>query len=177
MIRRTFGGREIVIRKISKKDLGRAKDFSDFINSLVKEDAKVLINKKQSIVDERSWLKSTFEKSKVSKRVNLIAEHNGKIVGSARIESGRWRKSHVGEFGISIRDGYRGIGLGKCLMSEIIKLAKKELGVKIIRLCVYSNNKPAISLYKKLGFKKVAEIPRQIQYKGKLVSELIMLLF
>ncbi len=176
MIRRIFGGQEIVIRKISKKDLGKAKEFSDFINSFVKEDAKVLINKKQTLAEEKSWLKSNL-KDQNSKRVNLVAEHKDKIVGSARVESGRWRKSHVGEFGITIRSGYRGIGLGKYLASETIKLARKELGVKIIRLCVYSDNKPAISLYKKLGFKKVAEIPEQIQYKGKLISELIMLLF
>lgn len=176
MIRRIFGGKEIVIRKISKKDLGRAKDFLDFINSLVRENAKILINKKQTLAEERSWLKDSL-KGRSSKRVNLIAEHKGKIVGSARVESGRWRKSHVGEFGITVRNGYRGVGLGKYLASETIRLAKKDLGVKIIRLSVYSSNKPAISLYKKLGFKKVAEIPRQIRYKGKLISELIMLLF
>jgi ribosomal protein S18 acetylase RimI-like enzyme len=63
-------------------------------------------------------------------------------------------------------------------MEEIIKLAKKELrpGLKIIRLSVYSNNKIAIALYKKYGFKEVAKIPKQIQYKGKLIDEIIMLL-
>ena len=46
-------------------------------------------------------------------------------------------------------------------MKEIIKLAKKELKPKpkIIRLGVYSINKPAISLYKKFGFKKSSQNP------------------
>ncbi|PIV12707.1 MAG: GNAT family N-acetyltransferase, partial [Candidatus Nealsonbacteria bacterium CG03_land_8_20_14_0_80_36_12] len=47
---------------------------------------------------------------------------------------------------------------------------------KIIRLSVFPTNKAAIGLYKKLGFKKVAKISKQIQYKGKLVDEIIMLL-
>ena len=62
-------------------------------------------------------------------------------------------------------------------MSEIIKLAKKKLKprLKFIRLGVYPNNKPALALYRKFGFKKAAKIPKQIQYKGKLLDEIIML--
>jgi len=72
----------------------------------------------------------------------------------------------------------RGVGMGKYLMAEVIKLAKRELKPKpeIIRLSVFSNNKPAISLYRKIGFKEVGRIPKQIQYQGKLVDEIIMLL-
>jgi len=83
------------------------------------------------------------------------------------------------EFGITIRKDYRRIGLGNYLMKEIIKLAKKELKPKpkIIRLSVFSNNKPAINLYKKHGFKKVAVIPDQLQYKGRLVDQAVMLLY
>jgi len=67
-----------------------------------------------------------------------------------------------------------GLDFGK----EILKLAKKELKPKpkIIRLSVFSTNKPAISLYKKIGFKIVAKIPKQISYKGKFIDEVIMLL-
>jgi len=39
---------------------------------------------------------------------------------------------------------------------------------------VYVNNEPAIKLYKKMGFKRVARIPKHIQYKGKLIDEFIM---
>jgi len=95
-----------------------------------------------------------------------------------QIELGKERQNHVGGLGISIRNGYRGIGLGEYLMKEIIKLTKKELKPKpkIIRLSVLPNNKPAIGLYKKCGFKKVAAVPKQMQYKGKLLDEIVMLL-
>lgn len=62
-------------------------------------------------------------------------------------------------------------------MAEVLKLAKKELRPrpKIIKLSVYSKNKIAQNLYKKFGFKKVAKIPKQFQYKGKLLDEVIMI--
>jgi len=62
-------------------------------------------------------------------------------------------------------------------MFGIIELAKKEFNpkLKIIQLRVYINNKSAINLYKKMGFKIVAKMPKQIQFKGKLIDEFIML--
>jgi len=92
----------------------------------------------------------------------LLAEDKNKIVGISSVELRKDRESHVGEFGISIRKEYRGIGLGKKLMKEVLKLAKRELKPKIIRLSVFSENKIAPNLYKKFGFKEVARIPKQI---------------
>ena len=61
-------------------------------------------------------------------------------------------------------------------MSEVLKLAKKELlGLKIFELEVYKINKPARVLYKKMGFKDIAKIPRAIQHKGKLEAEYLMM--
>ena len=111
-------------------------------------------------------------------KVFLIAECGDQIISIVSITLGPRRKNHIGTLAISIRDGYRGLGLGAHLMSEIIALAKKDLkpNLKIIQLEVYANNKPAIGLYEKLGFKTVAMLPRQIQYKGELIDELIMIL-
>ena len=173
-----FNRKRIKIRKISKKDLRNVEKFQDFINSLIKKGAQIMMNKKFSLKEEKKWLKEQLKKIKKHKKVSLIAEHNNMVVGNTDIDLKIGRQSHIGEFGITIRDGYRGIGLGSYLMNKIIKLAKKELKPqpKIIRLGVFSTNKPAIGLYKKFGFKKVAKIPKQIAIKGKLVDEIIMLL-
>lgn len=177
MATKTFDKRRITIRKITKSDLKNADKFKDFINSLIEEEVKILMNRKIDLKGELEFIKNTLVGIKNKSRVFIVAEHNNKIVGTTSIELERWRKNHIGKFGITVVAGYRGIGLGKYLMSEVIKLAKKELNPKpkIIQLEVYINNKPAISLYKKLGFKLVGKIPKQIQYKGKLITELIMM--
>jgi len=169
-----FGDKKITIRKIAKSDLRNAKKFQDFINSLVEEEAKILMNKKATLKEEKAFIEGLLRNKN---KVYLLAECDNKIVGGTAIELGRWRRNHIGSFGITIAKDYRGIGLGKYLMSEIIKLAKKELKPKIIQLEVYVNNKPAINLYKKMGFKIVAKMPKQIQWKGKLVDEFIMILY
>jgi len=174
---KTFKDKKIIIRKAVKSDLRNVKKFQVFINSLIEEEAKILMNKKATLKEEKEFLEGMLKGLKNKNRVYLVAEYDDKIIGATSIELDRYRRNHIGKFGITIINGYRGIGLGKHLMSEIIELAKKELSPKpkIIQLEVYTNNKPAINLYKKMGLKIVAKIPKQIQWKNKLISELIMM--
>lgn len=173
-----FNGKKITIRPFSRKDIYSPKKFQDFINSLIEEDAMIKWNRKVSLKEEIDWLKNTIKDIKRHKRVFLTAENDEIVVGTVQIALNRGRQNHVGNLGVIIRKDYRGIGLGKYLMAEIIKLARKELKPKpkIIRLSVFPTNKPAIRLYKKYGFKKVALVPNQFKYKGKLYDEMIMLL-
>ncbi len=174
---KTFQGKKIKISKPSIKDLKRIKNFQDYINSLVKEEAQIGRNKKISLKEEKEWLLKLLKGMKQGKIVLLIVEDNNKIIGNTSIGLGKERQNHIGDFGIAIRKGYRGMGIGSYLMKEIIKLAQKELKPKprIIQLSVFSTNKLAIELYKKYGFKRVAKIPDQFSYKGKLISEVVML--
>jgi ribosomal protein S18 acetylase RimI-like enzyme len=174
---KTFGDKKLAISPLSKKDFKFAKEFLDFINSLIEEDAKILMNKKMNLKEEMEFLERGVKSTKGRKKVYLIAKDGNKVVANTSIELGAYKRNHIGRFAIGIRDGYRGNGLGTYLMQELMKLAKKELepSPKIFQLEVYENNKPAIGLYKKMGFKIVGRIPKQIQHKGKLISEYIMI--
>jgi ribosomal protein S18 acetylase RimI-like enzyme len=172
-----FGDKKIIIRQARSGDVVNVKKFRSFINFLVVEDVKILMNEKATLREEKEYVVSMLKGIKSKTRVYLIAEYNNKIIGTTSIELERWRRNHIGRFSIAINNGYRRMGLGKHMMEEIIKLAKKDLNPKpkIIQLEVYANNEPAIGLYKKMGFKIVAKLPEQIQHKGKLIDELIML--
>lgn len=176
---KTFCDKKITIGTIKKRDLNNLREFQSFINSLVEENAKILMNEKINLKDEKEFIASALKGIKNKSKVFVIARDGNKIVGNTSIERQRWKRNHMGRFAIAITQGYRGVGLGKHLMSEVIKLAKNEFGsgLKVIQLEVYANNKPAISLYKKMGFKIMAKLPRQVQHKGKLISEYIMLKF
>lgn len=173
---KNFGNKKIIIRRIGKSDLKKAKLFQEYINLLVKEPAMLLLNKKQTLQNEKDFINRTLLAQKNKSGVCIIAQHDGKIVGLSDVKLKPLAKNHIGLFGITVRQEYRGIGLGKYLMQEALKLAKKELpGLKIFELEVYEINKPARALYKKMGFKDVAKIPRAIQYKGRLQAEYLMM--
>ena len=177
---KTFGNKQIIIRPLLSKDLKAAKKFQNFLNSLIKENAKITTSRQLTLKEEINFLKSALKGAKSKKKVLLVAEDNnsGIVAGLTNIHLKDGRQSHVGHLGISIRNGYRGAGLGSFLMREIISLAKKTLKPRpqILRLSVFPNNKPALKLYKKFGFKKAASIPRQFEYKGKLLDEVVMIL-
>lgn len=166
---------KIIIRPLSQKDLGKAKQFQIFINRLIEEDAPLKANKKVSLKEEENWLKNQLAKIKAKKTILLVAESNNKIIGNCGLDIDWGRRSHVAKFCITIDKDYRSQGVGGKLAKEIIQQAKTKLKAKIIRLSVYPTNKKAIKFYQKLGFKQVSIVPKQIQEKGKLISEIIML--
>lgn len=174
-----FGDMVITIRCLAQSDLKWPERFQDYVNSLIEEEAKILMKTKKTEKEEKKWLKERVDSIRKGKSVSLVAEHNKIVVGVASIDLERERQSHIGDFSISVRSGYRGIGLGTCLIKEVLGLARKDLKPKprIIRLGVFANNAPAINLYKKMGFRQVAKIPDQLEFQKKLIDEIIMLLY
>lgn len=170
-------GEEIILRTLRASDLKRVKEFRNFINSIIAEDDFISMNRKRKLKEERDWLKNNLNQTKSGKKVLVIAENKGKIIGNCMIASGEGVGNHIGILGIAIVKEKRGIGIGKELIEETINFAKNKLRfkLKIIRLPCMETNKAAQNLYRKVGFKEVAKIPKQIQRKGKLISEIVML--
>src|SRR3989338_8751113 len=101
-------GREIIIRFPEKND---AKEAWKFYNKVIKETESLSRITPVSLKDEKKWVDEVILKMKKKKSVNLFAEHDGKIIGSASIERKTdQRKSHVGRFGICILQEFTGIG-------------------------------------------------------------------
>ena len=117
---KNFKGKKSTIRSLSKSDLKSPKKFQVFINSLIKEDAQVGLNRKVSLKEELNWIKGVLKKEAKRQSVYLVAEHEGKIVGSIGINSLMGRENHVANFGIAIRKDYRRISLGESQTARVI---------------------------------------------------------
>jgi len=179
MEKKRFGEKEIIIRSLCEDDLQHVEKFQEYVNSLIEEEARISTNKEISLEEEREYLTGMLKGVRSQKRILLVAERDGEVVGATNINLGVGGQEHVGSFGIAVRKDCRGIGLGKYLMGEVIKQARTELisSPSIIKLDVLEGNDSAISLYESYGFKKVAEIPDQVRYKGELLSLIVMLLY
>ncbi len=171
-VRIRLNDKEILLRRPMLDD---TKSILKLYNSLIEEGAQLSINKKLTFKEENEWMKNQLNLIKQDKLHRFVATYNEEIVGSIEMKKGMWRESHVGEImGVVTEKQYRGIGLGTVMMKEMIKIAKQEPDIKVIYVRPFVTNKPAIGLYKKVGFKKVATLPKRHFYKGKYVDELIM---
>jgi ribosomal protein S18 acetylase RimI-like enzyme len=81
-----------------------------------------------------------------------VYEINNMVASTYRIQYKGYRMSHIAYFGgFAMHPEYRGKGLGKKIMQEIMGRLKNE-GIKRLELFVVCDNERAINFYKKLGF-------------------------
>jgi L-phenylalanine/L-methionine N-acetyltransferase len=84
----------------------------------------------------------------------LVACADGEVVGDLTLETypTRWRRRHVGEIGMAVRDDRQGKGIGTALMEAALDLADNWPNLTRIELSVYTDNQIGIVLYEKFGF-------------------------
>jgi len=100
----------------------------------------------------------------------LIAEDNGKQVGSVMLIRWLGNQSHNMGIGISVDKAYAGKGIGKALMKAALKRAKSEKGVRRISYACYGFNKPSLALVKSLGFKRCGKSTHEYLINEKYVD-------
>jgi ribosomal protein S18 acetylase RimI-like enzyme len=156
-------GKKITVKQAEPND---AKALLKFSKEIFKDDKFFLttrgeISEKLTVEKQRERIEKYLNKSGT---VLLVAEAAGAIVGTSEVNKGeRKRCQHVGKVGISVLEKYRGIGCGTALLKSIIKWAEEDKIIEKLSLEVFANNADAISLYKKLGFRKYGLSPMEIK--------------
>jgi L-phenylalanine/L-methionine N-acetyltransferase len=84
----------------------------------------------------------------------LVACVEGEVVAMAGLHlyPKSPRRRHVGYVGMAVHDKWHTRGIGTALMNAIIELADNWLNLARLELNVWTDNEPALRLYKKLGF-------------------------
>jgi putative acetyltransferase len=84
----------------------------------------------------------------------LVAEADGTLVGNAGLNpvGNAARRRHAMHLGITVGKAWQGRGVGTRLMAALLDAADRWLGCLRIELTVYTDNAPAIALYRKFGF-------------------------
>jgi putative acetyltransferase len=110
---------------------------------------------------------------------NLLACVEGEVIGQLGLFTfpNNPRRRHVGQIGMAVRDDWQGKGAGTALMQAGIDLADKWLNLFRLELEVYTDNAPAVRLYKKFGF-VIEGTQRQFAYRdGQFVDVYVMARF
>ena len=150
------------------------KAIQKLTNSLVNEGAYLNISRKVNKKEELDFITDLLKNVENKKSVAFVVEINGKVKGIANIDKYEDTQDHVGNFEIRMGKEIRGKGIGKRLMNNAIEVAKKNLKIEILELCVFSENKIAQNLYNKFGFKKIGIIKKRIKKKKKYLDDILM---
>ena len=117
-----------------------------------------------TVEQERQFLR---EKTESEDEIELIAETDEKVVGSAGIWCIRNREKlrHRAGFGISIDEAFWGLGIGRALTEACIECARAA-GYAQLELDVFAENEKALALYKSVGFTEYGRNPRGIKLRS-----------
>jgi len=116
------------------------------------------------------------EKTESADEIELLAEIDGTVVGTAGIErvGNKEKVRHRAEFGISIDREYWGLGIGRALTEACIECAKIA-GYAQLELDVVAENKNAIALYESVGFVEYGRNPRGFRSRRTGWQELVLM--
>ncbi len=121
------------------------------------------------------WIERVKASEIGDKDLMYFAEVNGKLIGMIGAFFNTNEKNQVVSniWGVYVNEQFRGKGIGKKLMEQLINRVESNNKSKIIKLKVTRNQKEALSLYQRFGFKIVGTI-KYILGDGKEHDEYIM---
>lgn len=152
-----------------------AAGLKDLINSLVMEKTDIAKTTQVTIQQEKAWLDDAIKSIKEKNKVIIIAEMDGKIIGSCDITRDPYDVSrHVGTLGVGLTKSARGIGIGANLVRQTMQEAKKKLHLKLVKLYVFDSNNVAKNLYEEIGFSEIGRIPKGVYHNKKYKDDIIM---
>ena len=153
------------------------------IREVVVEDARALVDYAESISAESDFLSfgpgefgltEPEEEEFIRKclasdnQLFILGSIDDTIVATLNLSAGyRPRVRHSGEFSMSVRKQYWGLGIGSLMLDTLIAWARHTQIVKKINLRVRTDNQRAILLYERKGFVKEGTIRKEILLDGK----------
>ncbi len=146
---------QIMLRLMVPEDEER---LLEFFKKLPEEDRQVLREDTTDPMVIKRWV----QEIDYNKVYPVLAEHRGRIVGDATLHMKQygWQR-HIGEIRIVIDKDFRGQGLGKVMIHELINKAT-GLGLHHIQLSLVETQVKEIKIFERMGFQKIATLPKYI---------------
>ena len=99
----------------------------------------------------------------LGRNLPLLACLDGQIIGDATLHQqlGGWKR-HIGRVSVLIHPKYRGRGLAKAMVSEIIEIAR-AVGLERVEAEFIGEQDAAIKIFALLGFTTLARLPNYVK--------------
>lgn len=168
-------GKPLTIRTALAKD---ASQIVKLMKDVIREGHYTLYESDEYRSTAKSEAKRISGFKKAPGKIYLVAESGKEITGFISFDNWNTRRTaHTGLFSVYLKKKWRGMGIGKILVKGLLDWGKNNPVNKKISLAVFSTNKNAIALYKKLGFKQEGRCPADMIINGKKVDSIFMYKF
>lgn len=120
--------------------------------------------------DTRAWLAARAPRHPV-----IVAELDDTIAGWASLNAFNTRTAydHVADFSVYVERRWRGKGIGRRLLEQLVELAR-TIGYHKMVLAAMADNAAGLALYTRAGFSRVGVYREQGQLDGRWVDVVIM---
>ncbi|HEV2389779.1 MAG TPA: GNAT family protein [Nitrososphaerales archaeon] len=164
--------------KVRRARAGDLEQYAENVQSVADEGRYIFM---EQVTEERkkSMLRVVKDKGCLVIVAEVVEGGRPKLVGNLTMTRyGDVKKSeHVRVLGMLVVDGYREMGIGTKLIEYALRWASEEKGVEKVALGVFSNNRRAVRLYEKFGFKVEGVKKRHYYIAGRPEDEIDMALF
>jgi GNAT superfamily N-acetyltransferase len=151
------------------KDLTLKDGSSCRLRPLRKEDEKAFFQFFQGVPEaERMFIKHRVNEPEViadwcrnidlGRKLPLLAWMDGKVVGAATLHQqlGGWKR-HIGRISVLVLPPYRGRGLARALITEIVELAR-GVGLEKVEAEFIGGQAAAVKMFAMLGFSNLVRL-------------------
>ena len=155
-------GRSITLRNAESSDAEALLAYMRITTAetpyLIREPDEIVMTLEQ----EEAFLQSKME---AERELLLIAEMDGRHIGSCSLMQvlPYKRFAHRCSIAIALYQEFCGAGIGEIMLSALLGAAK-QVGYEQAELEVVSENRRAMALYEKLGFKMCGHLPNNMKY-------------
>ena len=155
-------GRTVILRNARPEDSAALIEYLRTTSAetpyLIREPEEITITEEQ----ENQFIQAKID---AERELMLVAFIDGKHIGNCSLMSiaPYKRYSHRCDVAIALYKEYCGCGIGKAMLQTVLDVAK-NVGYEQAELEVMAENKDAIVMYEKVGFKKFGTFPDNMKY-------------
>ena len=114
-------------------------------------------------VTEPEVIRGWCENIDLGRNLPLLAVHEGQILADATLHQqlGGWKR-HIGRVSVLVHPGYRGRGLARALVAEIMEIAR-HLGLEKMEAEFIAQQEAAMKIFGLLGFSTLLRLPDYVK--------------
>ncbi len=163
--RRLTNDQLLLVREASAEDV---RALLEYIEAISGESDFLSFGRGEFKLSESEERKVLLDYQRSTNKFYALGLIDGEIVSSLSFSAGsRPRIQHTGEFGMSVRKEFWGLGIGSAMLDTLIEWARASGIIFKINLRVRTDNQRAIKLYERKGFVREGTISKEILLDSK----------